>query len=162
MNHLPKVRQSLTQHSLDPFTGFHHDISHALDEFCHSFEPQTTKPHTFENLKFSPMMDLVEDKTCYKLEVEMPGLDEKDLKLSVRDNILVIEGEKTTSHKDKKKNFVSREISYGRYMRTVILPLNVNLDKIAANFKKGMLWVTIPKMKVLAKSNRQIKIKKAE
>ncbi|CZN70874.1 T786P28D [Legionella pneumophila] len=59
-------------------------------------------------------MDVVEDKDHYSIELEMPGMDEKDIKVSLADNILTISGEKSTSKKNEDKKYLSREISYGR------------------------------------------------
>lgn len=92
----------------------------------------------------------------------MPGMSEEDITVTFNDNKLTIEGEKSTSTKDEKKNFVSREITYGRYERTVSLPLTADVDKATASFKKGMLWVTIPKKALGKGSSKSIKIEKAE
>jgi len=116
----------------------------------------------FENIKLSPALDIVEDKDCFKIEAEMPGMSEKDINVTFNDNRITIQGEKSTSKKNEKKNFVSREISYGRYDRTVSLPLTADVDKATASFKKGMLWVTIPKRANSSSSSKSIKIEKAD
>ena len=106
-------------------------------------------------------MDLVEDKDCFKLEVEMPGLDENNIKLTLNNNLLTISGEKSISRKDQDKNYIAREITYGRYERSITLPQSADLSRITASFKKGMLWVNIPKKIGSCGKEQQIKIQRA-
>jgi HSP20 family protein len=154
---------SAKKHELNPLTRLHDEIDHAMHDFYNLFE-STTKSTlgVFENIKLSPALDIIEDKDSFKLEVEMPGLGEEDIRLSVNENILTIEAEKSTSKKDDKKNFLSREISYGRYERTISLPLSADLDKASASFKKGLLWITIPKKSASKGGIRKIAVQKAK
>lgn len=92
----------------------------------------------------------------------MPGMDEKDVTVSLKDNLLTVHGEKSISKKDERKNYIAREISYGRYERSITLPQSADGEKVSASFKKGMLWVTIPKKADSKGNGRQIKIEKAE
>ncbi len=75
----------------------------------------------------------------------MPGLDEKDIQITLNDNLLTIQGEKPISKKDERKNYITREINYGQYLRSIYIPLAVDADKVTTSFKKGMLWITLPK-----------------
>lgn len=147
---------------ISPFLRLQQEVNHAMSDFYDLFEPMSIDLKKFENLKLSPALDIVEDKDCFKIEVEMPGMSEKDITVTFNDNRITIEGEKSTSKKDEKKNFVSREITYGRYERSVSLPLTADVDKATASFKKGMLWVTIPKKNQSKVSSKSIKIEKAE
>lgn len=106
-------------------------------------------------------MDVVEDKDHFSIQLEMPGMDEKDIHLSITDNVLTISGEKSTSKKNKNKKYVSREISYGKYERSISLPSSVDVDKVKANFKKGMLWIQLPKKEETIGGARDIKIEQA-
>lgn len=163
MNNLRHRQSNLpsNEQSSDPFFGFTRNMNKALANFYDLFESKNLM-HEFENLHFAPSMDLIDDDNSYKLQLEMPGVDENDIKINVNENILTIEGEKSTSKKNEKKNYVSREISYGRYQRTLTLPQNADTNKIEANFKKGMLWVTIPKINPKVAQSKEIKVKKAE
>lgn len=160
MASLKKYHQS--EKVINPFLRLQQEVNHAMSDFYDLFEPLNVNLEKFENLKLSPALDIVEDKDCFKIEAEMPGMGEEDVTVTFNDNRMTIEGKKSTSKKDEKKNFVSREITYGRYERTVSLPLTADIDKATASFKKGMLWVTIPK-KALGKVNaKSIKIEKAK
>lgn len=160
MTNLKKHHQSDTV--ISPFLRLQQEVNHAMSDFYDIFEPMSIGLKDVENIKLTPALDIVEDKDCFKIEAEMPGMSEKDITVTFNDNRLTIEGEKSTSKKDEKKNFVSREITYGRYERTVSLPLSADVDNAKASFKKGMLWVTIPKKAQNKISTKSIKIQKAE
>ncbi len=146
---------------INPFLSIQKEVDNALHGFYDLFESRPFNLQEFENLSLAPAMDLVENDQCYKLEIEMPGMDEKDITVSLNDNILTIQGEKSTSTKDERKSYIAREISYGRYERSISLPQAADGDKIAASFKKGMLWVTIPKKAGSKGNGHQIKIETA-
>lgn len=157
-----KTSHELAGHGMNPFVSIQKEVDKALHGFYDLFESKPFNLKAFENLSISPSMDLVEDNKCYKVEVEMPGMDEKDIQISIKNNILTIHGEKSTSKKDERKNYIAREISYGQYDRSIALPEAANGDKATASFKKGMLWINIPKKAGSTGNGRQIKIEKAQ
>lgn len=157
---LKKYHQS--ENVISPFLRLQQEVNHAMSDFYDLFQPMSIDLKEFEDIKLSPPLDIVEDKDCFKIEAEMPGMSEDDITVTFNDNRITIQGEKSTSKKDEKKNFVSREITYGRYERTVSLPLTADVDKATASFKKGMLWVTIPKKAQSKISSKTIKIEKAK
>lgn len=164
MNGILRHKNSSQKQELSPLTRLHEEIDHAMHDFYNLFE-STNKSSLgiFENIKLSPALDISETKNSIKLEVEMPGLSEEDIKLSVNDNILTIEAEKSISSKDEgDKNFLSREISYGHYERKISLPLSANLDKAKARFKKGLLLITIPKKSASSSGARRIEVQKGK
>lgn len=154
--------RDLSRQILNPFVSIQKEVDRALHGFYDIFEAKPFNLLEFENLSIAPSMDLVEDDKCYKLEVEMPGMDETDITISLNDNLLTIQGEKSTSKKDERKNYIAREISYGRYERSISLPQAADGEKATASFKKGMLWITIPKRTGHTGNGHQIKIEKAE
>ncbi len=163
MNGLLKHRQSFpAEYSLNPFTKLHQEVDHAMRDLYDLFGATSPSLGTFENVRLAPALDILEEKDHFKIEAEMPGLGEEEIKISTCENVLTIEGEKTVSKKDEKKNFLSREISYGRYERSITLPPTADLDKATASFKKGMLWVTIPKKAGSKNAVRKINIQKAK
>ncbi|MDP3706407.1 MAG: Hsp20/alpha crystallin family protein [Legionellaceae bacterium] len=142
----------------NPLLTLQHDLSKTMSHFYDLFEPKHFNMDHFENIKLSPCMDLVETKDHFKIEVEMPGLDEKNIKVSICDNMLSICGEKSLSKKDLSKNYIDREIRYGRYERSISLPQTADWEHVSATFKKGMLWITIPKKASKKSSSRDVKI----
>ena len=157
-----KPSQHLTKQLMNPFVSIQKEVDRALHGFYDIFESKPFHLKEFENLSIAPAMDLVEDDQSYKLEVEMPGMDEKDITITLLDNLLTIHGEKSTSKKDERKNYIAREINYGRYERSISLPQASDANKVTASFKKGMLWITIPKKMGHKGNGHQIKIEKAK
>lgn len=142
LNH-PNLRSAQKEQSkkiVNPFVHIQQEVDKVLHGFYDIFESKPFELAHFEKLGMSSAMDLVEDRNGFKIEVEMPGLDEKDIKISLNDNLLVISGEKSVSKKDEQKKYIAREISYGRYERCITLPQSSDLNKISANFKKRRLW----------------------
>ena len=90
----------------------------------------------------------------------MPGMGEEDISIEVNDGVLIIKGRKEISKQNKDKDYLMREISYGSYERTIDLPDSVDIDKVKATFKKGMLWVDIPKKPDYVNKNRKVNIEK--
>jgi HSP20 family protein len=155
---------SLTQPSLvhwNPLLSLQKEMDKALHGFYDLFESRPFKSPEFEHCSLAPLMDLIEDANGYKLEVEMPGMDEKDIKISLNDNLLTIKGEKTISTKDNAKSYIAREITYGSYERSITLPQSADPEKATATFKKGMLWINIPKRTGRKGTAHQIPIQKA-
>ncbi len=155
------------QRSKSPLTAFHDEFDNMISNFYNMTGfPRLRFPinnsENFENLMLNPSIDIVDDKENLKIEAEMPGMGEENIKVSITDGMLTIRGEKETSRKDEGKNYVRREIGYGSYERTIPLPDSVDVEKAKASFKKGMLWVIIPKKPESAKRARELKVEKAE
>lgn len=148
-------------HLLNPFIHIQQEVDKVLHGFYDLFESKPYDIKHLEELSLSPAMDLVEDKDGFKLEVEMPGLDETNIRITLNNNLLTIFGEKSISKKDQDKNYIAREITYGRYERSITLPQSADLSRITASFKKGMLWINIPKKLGSCTKEQQIKIQRA-
>lgn len=144
-----------------PFLALQNEISRAMNDFYNVMEFPRISLERFENVNITPAIDIIDSKESFKLEVEMPGMDENDIKISIGDGMLTIKGEKSISKKDKDKNYMMREISYGYYERSIPLPESVEPAQAKASFKKGMLWVDIPKKAESSKQYRELQIQKA-
>jgi HSP20 family protein len=138
------------------------EMERVMNYFNREFGFLTFPAERFEDLALHPSIDIIDDKDHFKIEVEMPGMGEADIKIAISDGLLTIKGEKETSKKDEGKNYLMREIHYGRYERTVALPDSVDISQAKASFKKGMLWVDIPKRSEVVKQSREIKVDKVE
>lgn len=108
---------------------------------------------------FAPRVDTAETDAVYEVTAELPGVDEKEVKISVDDNLLCISGEKKSEREEKKKDYVMSERSYGSFKRAFTIPDNVALDKVTANFENGVLKVTLPKTSPSPAKHREIPIK---
>ena len=95
----------------------------------------------------------------YSITVEVPGVNEEDVKVEISDNTMSIHGEKKQEKEKKDKNFYKVERSYGSFQRVLSLPEDADHDDIKATFNKGVLTIKVPR-KALPKSDvKQIKIK---
>lgn len=108
-----------------------------------------------------PALDLVDDEKSYRLTAELPGLTEKDITVSVSDGALRISGEKKEEHERKEEGYLLNERRYGAFERQIALPADVKPDAIKAQFKNGVLTVTLAKDEKSPARARKIAIEKA-
>ena len=106
----------------------------------------------------APRMDIYETDKDVVAEVELPGIDPKNINVEVQDNILKVEAKGEEKKEEKKKGYYRKEISAGYYRRAVPLPAEVLGNKAQADYKEGILKVTIPKARS-QKEKKAIKIK---
>ena len=101
-----------------------------------------------ENLEegaLSPALDVSEDENNVYVVADLPGVEEKDVKLNFQNGILTLSGEKQEEKETRGKNFHRVERSYGSFSRSISLPGEVNAEKATAGYKNGVLRVTLPK-----------------
>jgi HSP20 family protein len=109
----------------------------------------------------APAIDVSEDEKTYKITVELPGLEEKDLDVSISGDMIVIRGKKHQEKEQRDKNYHVAERAYGTFQRTFVLPEGVAREKIAADLSKGLLTITLPKMPEAQKPSQKIEVKAA-
>jgi HSP20 family protein len=93
------------------------------------------------------------------VKADLPGIDPKEVSISVTGNQLTIEGERKHEEKEEKKDYFYRELQYGKFSRTMTLPAGVDAEKIKATYKDGVLHVRMPAPKELASKRIQIEAK---
>ena len=108
---------------------------------------------------FYPRVDISEDEKNVYVSAELPGVDRKDVKVTLQDNVLTIEGEKKSEVKDEKKNYYRIERTYGSFRRSFALPAEVNPDKVKAKFENGMLIIEAEKKEPTPTNKKLIEIK---
>jgi HSP20 family protein len=107
----------------------------------------------------APPIDMSEDEKAYKITAELPGLDAKDVDVSVSGDRLILKGEKRQEREEKNKNYYFSERAYGSFQRAFELPASVDRDKVAADFSKGVLTITLPKTAEAQKQAKRIEVK---
>jgi HSP20 family protein len=95
--------------------------------------------------EWAPTMDISETKDSLIVKVEAPGMDQKDIEISLQENLLTIKGEKKQEKEEKDERYHRVERSYGAFVRSVRLPVAVDGGKVSATVKNGLLTVTLPK-----------------
>lgn len=124
-----------------PFSTVFGSLQREIDRLFEDFTPSFAAARGLADVKCK--MDLAETPQGLELTVELPGMDEKDVEVSVSDGVLTVRGEKKfeSEKKDKTYHFVER--GYGSFSRSVELPASVNAEDIKADMSKGVLKVTI-------------------
>jgi HSP20 family protein len=106
-----------------------------------------------------PSVNIIEGKDDFNIEVAAPGLEKKDFKIDLNNNVLTISSEKEVKDEQTDKNYMRREFSYRSFQRSFALPNTVEADKINASYKDGVLNIAIPKKEeAKEKPARTIKI----
>jgi len=106
-----------------------------------------------------PSVNIIEGKEDFKIEVAAPGLEKKDFKIDLNNNVLTISSEKEMKDEQTDKNYMRREFSYSSFQRSFALPNTVDAEKTNAAYKDGVLSITIPKKEeAKEKPARAIKI----
>lgn len=137
----------------DPFAGLHRDMEKLFDDFTKNW------PSVSGRGALAPSIDVSESDKAIEVTAELPGVDEKDVEVTLADNVLTIKGEKKSEHEEKTDGRVVSERSYGMFRRSFSLPFEVAGDKVDAKFDKGVLKITLPKSPELAKKTKKIAIK---
>lgn len=128
-----------------PLQTLQQDMDRLFDEFFSGFGLRPFGVFREQMGAFTPQVDVVEGDKEIKVSAELPGLDEKDIQVTLSHNLLTISGEKKEEKEDKGKNYYRMERSYGSFRRSIPLPREIDADKVEAAFKKGVLTITLPK-----------------
>lgn len=140
----------------DPFALLKREMDSLFDNFYRGFD---IGPFESRLGAFSPKVDVTENDKEIKISAELPGMDEKDIEVSLHNDMLTIKGEKKEEKEDKGKDYYRMERSYGSFLRTVPLPAEVETDKVEAKFKKGVLSITLPKTAKAVAETKKIAVK---
>lgn len=164
-----EVKKNAPARTPDLWQSFRDEMDQLFDRFAGGFGmPRlrrwfNTEPAWAYESSFSfpnPAVDVTEDDKGYKITAELPGLEEKNVDVTVTGGMLTIKGEKSYEKEDKDKNRHVSERAYGSFHRSFALPDGVDADKIAADMAKGVLTVILPKT-AQAATQQKIEVKKA-
>ncbi|SKA12379.1 HSP20 family protein [Enhydrobacter aerosaccus] len=160
-NQVPKPVQPPSAPSF-PWLGM--DIDQYFNRLLRSSWPfkwpetgMTEAPRALRAFEHMPQVEVKENDKHYTVMVELPGLDEKDVKATVEGDVLTISGEKKVERTDEKTHYSER--SYGSFTRSFTLPNDADRNNVAAHFVKGVLTVEIPKTANAPQQGKQIEIK---
>jgi HSP20 family protein len=134
-------RQGLARPEFGLFGSLQREVDRLFDDFARSTLAMAG------NGSLMPSMDITETEKEFVITAELPGLERKDVEISLEDNVLTIRGEKKSETKpdDKNKNVHVSERSYGVFYRVLELPTKVDPSSVQATMSKGVLKITIPK-----------------
>jgi HSP20 family protein len=152
-------------HPWQPFESLRQEIDRLFEDFGTSwprlsFGRRELEPfRDFPTVGFSVATDVVETDRDYRLTAELPGMDEKDIEVTLSSGVLGIKGEKREEFEESKKDYYRSERSFGSFQRSFRLPDDVDADRIEATLKKGVLSVVMPKTAEAQKKSRKVEIK---
>lgn len=157
---LPSVFGSGSKSPL-AFQSLHKEIDRVFDEFRSVF-PGFAKDDALDgNGQLIPKLDVKETDKEVTIAAELPGVDEKDVDVSVVGNVLTLKGEKSSKREEDEKDYKLVERSYGSFSRTLPFSFDIDSDAVSAKFDKGVLNITVKKPPELAAKPKKIKISKA-
>jgi HSP20 family protein len=131
----------------------------ALDEFFRGFDLAPFGEGAAG--QFTPRVDVTESNQEIRVTAELPGLDEKDIDVSLTRDVLTIRGEKKSEKEDKGENYYRMERSYGSFQRAIPLPAEVvDSDNVDANYRNGVLTISLPKRPEARQQTKRITVKR--
>jgi HSP20 family protein len=148
---VPRLWTTSSQ-ELDPFRFIRREMENAF----RAFDPSSHSPNIGAG---APAISVAETKDAFEVSAELPGVDEKDIKVSLDENQLVISGEKKAESTREEKDWHVEERSYGSFYRSMSLPFEPEDGAVDAHFDKGVLHLTIRKPAKATKVTKTINIK---
>jgi HSP20 family protein len=153
-----------------PIESLRREIDRLFEDFDHGFwgspfrrsmfaaEPLLRHEMSFAGM---PAVDIAESDKAFEITAELPGMDEKSIEVKLANGGLTIRGEKSAEKEEKKKDYYLHERHFGSFERSFRMPEGVDVSKIEASFKKGILTVTLPKTAEAQKAEKKIEVKAA-
>ncbi len=122
-------------------------VREMMDRVVDTFLEPLTKvgPSEWRSESFRPSVDVVEEESQIRMEVEMPGVNPQDVEVSVGENSVTIRGEKKLESREEDKGYHRTERPFGSFRRTIPLPVDVDPENAMASFNNGVLKITFPK-----------------
>jgi HSP20 family protein len=136
--------------------AFERRLSDLFDRF---FGPGERERSVWGTQGWAPAIESKVDNGNLIIKADLPGIDPKEVSISVLGNQLTIEGERKQEEKKEEKDYFYQEVSYGKFSRTITLPEGVNADQVKANYKNGVLEISVPAPKQLASKKVQVEVK---
>ncbi|MBW1859224.1 MAG: Hsp20/alpha crystallin family protein [Deltaproteobacteria bacterium] len=127
------------------------------DFFDRFFGDFTLPSLMFEGTEWTPAFDVSETDRELVIKAEVPGMDKKDINITVSDGMLTIKGEKKHEKKEENERYHRVETRYGTFSRTLRLPTEVKADRVDATYKDGVLNITLPKSEAVEPKKIEIK-----
>ena len=147
------------------------ELDEAFDQFSRRIEgfPALHPLHRFANIErrlhhgmplssIAAAVDVVEEDKLFRIGVELPGIEAKDVEVSVSNHTLVVKGDKKNDREEKAQSYYLREREYGSFERFIEMPIGVDPDKIAAQFANGVLTIELAKTPEAVRKHKRIPV----
>jgi HSP20 family protein len=143
---------------MDPF-GFLSDTSRVLDEPLTGLRPKLPMDENYWPIRpWTPACDIFETDNKIVLKFELPEIKKENVKITMENHVLTLRGERKFEEETNRENYHRVERHYGEFMRNFTVPMSVDATKISAEFKNGVLTVTLAKREEAAAKQIDVKI----
>lgn len=157
-----KTGQTTRQTSVDAFAAIRNEMNRVFEKFEHGWRRWPSIPtSSFAHEMVLPEVDIHENKVQFVVEVDLAGVAQKDISVTVSDGILTIKGEKKIEREVEKETYYMSERSFGTFERCLSLPDSIDENKLEARFLNGVLKITAPKKPGSQRTEKKIEIKNA-
>ncbi len=148
--------QSIALRNQNPITSWQNEMNNLFDRFGRDMGTLDV-----DLTDFSPRVEIKEKDKHYTVSAEVPGIKESDINVTLKDNNLILEGERKSESKKEEEGYFSSEFSYGSFYRSIPLDEEVNPDTVKASYKDGILTVELDKVKATPQKTIKIPILKS-
>jgi HSP20 family protein len=164
------AKHGLPRAAAHPFETLRREMNRLFDDFEGDFWSGPFRRATFDVAPFwrrelglaaAPAVDIAETEKAFEITADMPGLDEKNVEVTVSNGTLTIKGGKQEEKEEKKKDYYLHERRFGSFERSFRIPEAVDAEKIEASFHKGVLNVKLPKNAETQRPEKKITVKAA-
>lgn len=157
---LEKSQRSLS----GPLGQLHQEMDQLFDNFFEGFGWSPSRkeglfPSSLTDGLLKPTVDIGASEKEYEISIEVPGVEQDDIKLEILNNTLTLCGEKKQEIEEKEKEYYRMERSYGSFQRVLAIPEDADEDEINAVFKNGVLKITMPRKQLQHSRTKRIEIK---
>lgn len=156
-----RSREQSLERSEDPFFSLQREVNRLFDRFWDEWDDFGLSRSWVDGTTglFRPKVDVVEDDDEFVVTAEVPGIDEKDIDISIQDGVLLIRGKKEEEKEQEGKERYRYERVYGSFHRSIPLPGEIDDSKVTAQLKNGVLKITLPKTEEAQKSVKKIPVR---
>ena len=116
--------------------------------FGNSYVPESWLGDGESQMNWNPAVDVYDNDNSFIIQVELPGLEKKDIEIDVKDGVLTLKGERSSDKEWKDEKYYRRERAFGKFQRAFKLPSDIDPEKVKADFKNGVLKIEIPKPEI--------------
>ncbi len=141
-----------THRPVNSLFNLHNQMGRVFGDLLSSNDSESTE----ENSSWMPIVDISENDSGFEINAELPCVAQEDVQVSVTDNLLTIKGEKNQKQETENKSYHRVERQYGTFQRSFTLPKHVDIGNIKADYKDGILTLTIPKAEAAKPKEIQI------
>ena len=153
----PSEHSGLSDYLREPFSRLRGEVDRIFDEFPPRF-PATNRGIRYLASLPMPALEMTESDDAYHLSVELPGVAQDDVDISVEGDMLIVKGEKKEEREEKERDYTISERSYGAFERRVSLPKDGIVDEIEASSENGVIRIVIPRSEGVSEGARKIEI----